>query len=393
MITAQPRLAILLLAGTAVAAGGCDGVAGPVEQSGGAVQVALGSEHSCALTADGAVFCWGEGRWGQLGSPVGAASSVPLRIEWNIVLSQLVAGSMHSCGLTAGGEAYCWGVNTRGQIGNATTITQSSPVDVHTDVRFTTIAAGLLHTCGTDADGSIFCWGSNAQHQSGAGDAEQLLVPYQLETALRFTTVTAGGLHTCALTEDGVAYCWGGNGLGQLGDGTTRNRPDPVRVSGDHRFRSLSAGYMHTCGVTTSQTVLCWGSGVHGELGTAGVALPGLPGAETPQPISSTAHFASVSAGYHVTCAVTVDSAVRCWGRGDDGQLGNGNLWDQSVPQPVSHGDLARPLQLKQVSAGVTHVCAVSESNVAFCWGRGDSGQLGLGGRRQATMATRVQTE
>jgi alpha-tubulin suppressor-like RCC1 family protein len=379
MITVRRRLAILLLTVTAIASSGCDGVAGPVNQSGGAVQVVVGSEHSCALAADGAVFCWGEGRWGQIGSPAGVASSVPLRIEWNIALSQIVAGSMHTCGLTAAGGAYCWGVNTRGQIGNATTITQSSPVDVRLG---RTLHVDLPPACctraRTDAAGSIFCWGSNAQHQSGAGEAEQLLVPHQLETTLRFTAVTAGGLHTCALTEDGVAYCWGGNGLGQLGDGTTRNRSDPVPVSGDHRFRSLSAGYMHTCGVTTSQAVLCWGSSVHGELGTAGIALPGLPGAEIPQADQLDGAIRLRVGRLSRDCArLRGRSEVWCWGRGGDGQLGNGSRWDQSVPQPVMHGDLARPLQLKQVSTGVTHVCAVSESNVAFCWGRGDSGQLG----------------
>jgi alpha-tubulin suppressor-like RCC1 family protein len=372
----------------------CDGgVTGPIESSGGMAEVSAGSEHTCGLVADGSVYCWGEGRWGQLGVSDDMARSTPTRIEWAVALSRISAGGMHTCGLAAAGDAYCWGVNTVGQVGNNTTITQSAPVPVESSVRFTSVASGLLHTCALSSEARVFCWGGNAQNQAGTSAAEFLMTPQPIEASAPFEVVTAGGFHSCALAPDGTAYCWGGNSLGQLGDGTTRNRTLPVRVSGEHRFSAISAGYLHTCGVTVAGALLCWGSSVHGELGTGGVALPGLPGSEVPKPVSSTASFTAVSAGHHVTCAVTSTREVWCWGRGGDGQLGNGSRWDQSVPQPVYDGDPTRALRVRQVSTGVTHVCAVSESNVTFCWGRGERGQLGARDRTQSSMAIRVREQ
>ncbi len=94
--------------------------------------------------------------------------------------------------------------------------------------------------------------------------------------------------------------------------------------------------------------------------------------------------FQSVSAGRRHSCGVTPAGAAFCWGRNDEGQLGDGTFTDRNGPVAVSGG-----LTFQSVSAGGNHSCGVTTAGAAFCWGlnkpvvRGqaveDAGQLGNG--------------
>lgn len=83
---------------------------------------------------------------------------------------------------------------------------------------------------------------------------------------------------------------------------------------------------------------------------------------------------ATVTAGHWFTCSVDAGGQVLCWGRNDDGQLGDGTTTDRSVPAPVVGIDDA-----VSVSAGPDHACAILADGTVRCWGRNDRGQLGDG--------------
>jgi alpha-tubulin suppressor-like RCC1 family protein len=75
---------------------------------------------------------------------------------------------------------------------------------------------------------------------------------------------------------------------------------------------------------------------------------------------------------------------LRCWGDGEDGQLGYGNtdnVGDDEVPADV--GDVPLGETVVQVSAGGTHTCALLEQGTVRCWGRAEHGQLGQGNTTQ----------
>ncbi|MEW5854159.1 MAG: hypothetical protein AB2A00_35620 [Myxococcota bacterium] len=138
----------------------------------------------------------------------------------------------------------------------------------------------------------------------------------------------------------------------------------------------LSAGAAHTCAVISTGSIRCWGDDSRGQLGDDATA-----GGLQTRPVRVTTATGlgpvdSICAGGNHTCAVS-GGQVWCWGANQRGQLGNGTFDDASVPAMVAWGDAA-----SQVACGSAHTCAIRASDGAlFCWGAGDDGRLGVGGR------------
>jgi alpha-tubulin suppressor-like RCC1 family protein len=150
----------------------------------------------------------------------------------------------------------------------------------------------------------------------------------------RFTSLALGAYHTCGIADDERALCWGWNVVGQLGNGGTEPESTPTPVSGDHRWRALSLGNSHSCGLTTDGALYCWGSNARGQFGNGTVT----EATTTPLLIDNTGVHVSIVAGGHHTCGLTADGSAFCWGRGDYGQLGNGERKNTSRPAPVLPG-------------------------------------------------------
>ena len=91
--------------------------------------------------------------------------------------------------------------------------------------------------------------------------------------------------------------------------------------------------------------------------------------------------LSKVSTGQHHTCAVTTaDGQVSCWGGGLSGELGQGLQNSTSYPVSVLNTDGTTFSGAVQVAAGLSHSCALTSTGEAKCWGRGSEGQLGQGG-------------
>jgi alpha-tubulin suppressor-like RCC1 family protein len=251
--------------------------------------------------------------------------------------------------------------------------------------------------CALDTDGALHCWGLGPA--DAAGDS-LLFQPWAAPVpgAPALDTVAGGVVHYCGIaagdgaaggaagaggaeagTGAGVAYCWGDGARGRLGTGTMVDAVAPSPVDWDGQFSVVAPGGGHTCAVSPADTLgaaggpasnlFCWGRAENGELGDATFADRAEPGR-----VGWAHHYVDVAAGRHHACGLDRGGVVRCWGWNHYGQLGVGHTIGLGLPEGVPSEVL-----FTAVAAGDRHSCAIAEDGTAWCWGRGAEGQLGTG--------------
>ncbi len=351
----------------------------PVWELSGATALAAGPRHTCALDADGSIACWGAAHDGQLGNgTVSSPSSfVPVTVLGVTGARALAAGGDHTCALSAEGSVGCWGNNEFGQLGNGGAENSATLVPVSGLAQSTALAAGVRHSCALREDGSVVCWGDGTAGQLGDGLGVSSSVPVGVQGLTDATGIVAGTMHSCALRETGTVSCWGSNVLGQLGDGSTTSSLTPVPVSGLADATALAAGGFHTCAIRRDGSVTCWGSAEYGQLGGGSISASF---STTPVAVVELESPIAIAAGLRQTAAVREDGSVVWWGGPSFFELYGDPELRSPVPVAVPGVDDAVGLV-----AGAGHLCALRADGTAQCWGDNDYGQLGTGFREYTT--------
>lgn len=200
-------------------------------------------------------------------------------------------------------------------------------------------------------------------------------------TPIHYTpaVVVAGGFVTCALRADGQAECFGEQP--KVGDSSTVNRSLPTLTWGGTVLESLAAspgaisnaftvGVSHLCGVGMDRALYCWGLFSLTDTSTTNMRAHDV----VPTRLASDIPWMQAAPGVTHNCALSTDQAAYCWGENGYGQLGDRSTTRRAAPVPVAGG-----FRFASITSGSFHSCGLSLGGSAFCWGANGSGQLGDG--------------
>jgi alpha-tubulin suppressor-like RCC1 family protein len=330
-----------------------------------AVAISTGFDHTCIVTGGNTVKCWGSNNTGQLG--IGnsniESSSTPLEVGSLQGVKSVASGRSHTCALTHQGDVYCWGYNN---LGSGQFNQSYSPVPMPDLQNIKSISAGADFTCVIASDDSVSCWGILGNINGGASSfgVTKIYSDFNNQVVMKAKSIAAGftpmiclitlddkvkcsseltsayqeisnlsnvkqvsmGYQTyCALKNDGTIWCWGDNSEGQLGIGSLSpsSTTTPIHVANASGAMSLSSGISSdtTCFVNSDGALACWGRNN-----------------SVPHSIPGNYLAAQVATGWGFTCFIEKNGKVKCLGRNDEGQLGNGQTTDSIVPVNVNFG-------------------------------------------------------
>jgi len=376
----------------------------------GVTQVEAATHHSCALKADGTVYCWGNAATtGAIGDNTIVTRRVPVQVHgvsdsgYLTGITAISSAHTYNCAVGSGGAVYCWGANgTYGLLGNNSTAQSNVPVQVHglSDSGMLSgvsqVVTGEGHACALIAsNGSIVCWGYGGYGELGNAGTASSKYPVQVVdvggsgTFTGAIQISAGSNGTCAVKSDYTVYCWGRNSNGFIGDGTKTQRTSPVQVHGvddsgmltDVAQVSIST-QTHTCAVKTNNSVFCWGNNTYGQVGNAATTATGQV---TPVQVHGVndsgmlADVVEVSAGAYSTCARKTDGTSYCWGDNSSGQLGDTSVTQRTTPvQVVGVGGTGTLASVSDIDIGNYTTCAAkTDRTTVYCWGTNPDGQVG----------------
>ena len=158
---------------------------------------------------------------------------------------------------------------------------------------------------------------------------------------------------------------------------TTVAASSPLLAADLTNIASVTAAYAHTCALGRDGSVKCWGRNNFGQLGDgSGITQPyAVDAIGAADPSNGAAGARDVSAGDFHTCAAMLSGGVKCWGQNYAGQVGDNSR--STRLEPVDVMGLAAPATA--VAAGGAHACARLVTGRVQCWGINSRGQLGDG--------------
>jgi alpha-tubulin suppressor-like RCC1 family protein len=429
----------------------------PVRQGAAAddvVQLASGSEYTCARSRRGAVVCWGNDEAGlsglddpqYLGGPRlieglgpftdlspgdtslcaiglnGKASCwgnhLPVKeLEVEGVVEVAVTSPERACGRLRSGDLTCWGAGApsttgvppdivelessrgsicaRTKVGSVTCSRGDEPFEVVPGIAAAkSLSVGIGGVCVVHGDGGVTCWRSD--------ERESVLPtrPTRIAKLSDVAEVAVGGAHACALHADETVSCWGRGSEGQLGVDTNEDHEEPVTL-GLKGVVEIDAGNQHSCARLRSGEVLCWGNintDVHPFNAINLINIAGLP-----QHPASFFRYRHLRAGLPVEVSgIRGAKSVALGENHSCALLSSGEVWcwggnafgqlgDGGTGLRATPSKVAGLTDVEELTAGLHHTCARRRDGEVLCWGHGEYGELGDGNATNSTTPIVVE--
>lgn len=338
--------------------------------------VSLGSNHVCALAANGGVWCWGANYVNQVMPGHVSEYATPVRIPLPLAATHVAVADDESCAILSDGQRACWGGS------------RYHDVDMEIDgaQRFARLVPTLPANCGVTPDDDLVCRGDNRYGVLGFPIDEQAKFVADLPHAVvplpgRVEQAALAGDLGCALVgPERQLFCWG-NGWGC-------NGPKPVELPA--KVSALSGGGVRVCLLTADGDVYHFTELPVPE----GPSSPPCRDAEAVRmPVAKLAAGATqvscFAPGYSECsmcsgCIVDRQQRVSCW---HESRPGGVIRLDEPLPPKPKQSALPPPVPAlveglshpKRVAVGDGFYCALTQSGLLQCWGYNGYGQLGRG--------------
>jgi regulator of chromosome condensation len=356
-----------------------------------------------------AVLIYGSGECAQLGMGEDVTSLMKPRMLKALPPSvKVTAGGLHSLALSADGKIYSWGCNDEKALGHREPEFQIGCVDFkhfgqEAQPFFVDIACGDSISAGITQQGLLYAWGTFRDSRGVLGfspSVEICEIPTHipLEKGLQACKVFAGANHLVVLDSNGEAWTWGCGEQGQLGRRVGERhrmlalKPLHLRPSARGcRFVSFALGAYHSMGCTAEGSVWAWGLNNYGQLGLGDLEARCNP-CLLPEQDFAGEKIVALAAGEHHSMALSSEGRVWCFGRGDSGQLGVASSQEiEHSSRPVAVQFAEAECRIVAIAAGSNHCLAVDSRGAAWTWGYGDMGQLGLGREDNEPVPVKMQ--
>jgi len=246
-----------------------------------------------------------------------------------------------------------------------------------------TVLFGTKHAVALRNNGEVLTWGENLFCQLGRPSAgNSATVPTVVMRNVK--EIAAATTHTFAVTADGKVYSWGGNARGALGLGHEYEQcegPALVDSLADKSITHISTGYSFAVAVSSTGDLYCAGEN---DMLQCPAAKDGRTTVFLRVPFPELAgKVASVSAGMFHVLVQTTDGKMYAFGRGRDGQLGNGRTTNgfSAIPELTD---------VVSFSAGTWHSAAVKSDGSVWLWGNDSKSQLCDGATVNRAVPARV---
>lgn len=357
--------------------------------------VAVGRQHTCALTKDDDIRCWGDNGLGQLGTATSGTcrfsscslTPVPVTCPPGEVCKfrSLAAGGDHTCAVDKAGKAWCWGEDgvatgdsSLGSLPNYThrPIPAWTPAGRPADL--VAIDTSWGHTCALSAAQDVYCWGENGTGQIGWPSNHFLLTTKatMVGSGNKYQSVTTGDFHSCAIQAGGLLDCWGDNSRFQLTGNVNPAKfitvNSKIPLLNGRTVRRVAAGASSTCAEHSGNDTICWGKPSRNAPNAS--ANPGF--------VALTASSSTSLATDMDDCGVGIQNCTQSCLTDSWGELMCRN-WVINVPPPaLSPMDKPWPdfgVDYTQTDVGPNHACAVTDERDIWCWGLNEFGQFGTG--------------
>ena len=327
------------------------------------LQMAFAGNRLC-VRSDGRVYCQPS-----TGSPVSPLVQDELRVAGVEDAIDLSGNRSLMCVATRRGTVMCAGTNTHGELGARAEDEETDHfVEVVGVAHARRVAAGITHACALLDDKSVKCWGRNDHGQTGSDTyympQARLLATATLVPGVKAESVAAGNESTCARTPERQVVCWGmqqDQGPRMKAARWTNERPTRIPDLDDvSALQAQDEGY---CAIRRGR-VLCWGQARRLIPGTDyfGSGIVSVADLKDIQQVALSDSHA---------CALHGDGRVSCFGYPYTGALGRPQPSDPTKQYDAVTPTLVEPLpRAKFVGAGGTLSCALTSNNDVYCWGR-----------------------